>query len=201
MNKTNQHIALFPLKLFLLPGEHTQLYIFEERYKQLINDCYNQKVPFGISFTGIENQANIGTMVEVSEILEVYPGGEMNVIVKATGLFKLLSFNMQQSGKLYPGGDVDLTLEIENLQISDSLSQAYIAFLKQDEDINANQLSKSRFLILGVAGDLMMSDSDKLDFCLCTSHSEREKFLLNYIRYIYFLEEQEASVYHNIYLN
>ncbi len=189
------------MKLFLLPGEHTQLYIFEERYKQLINECRLQNKPFGISFTDKGNNANIGSIVEVSEVLQVYPGGEMDIIVRATGLFRLLTFSLQQEGKLYPGGDVDLTFEIENSQVSQPLEEAFRKFLRKDELINAKLLAKPSYKILDVAIDLMMADSDKLDFYHCNNHSERERFLLNYIRYINFLEEQEGSVYQNIYLN
>ncbi len=201
MNKTNQHIALFPLKLFLLPGERTQLYIFEDRYKQLINDCKQNNEPFGISFTNKINAANIGSLVEVTEVLQIYPGGEMDIIVKATGLFRLLSFNIQKSGKLYPGGDADLSIEIENEPVSVELEEAFTDFLKKDESLNSSLLAKPNFTLLDVAIELMLSEMDKLDFCLCNTTEERERFLLNYIRYISFLEGQERSTYHNIYLN
>ncbi len=201
MNKTNHHIALFPLQLFLLPGEYTQLYIFEERYKQLVNESILHNKPFGISFTGKGNSINIGSLVEVSEVLKTYKSGAMDILVKATGLFRLNSFNMQQAGKLYPGANVDLTIEIENKEAGNELKQAFVAILEKDQILNASLLAKSSFNILEIAIELMMSDNDKLDFCLCTDHSERERYLFNYIRYINFQKEQEASVYHNIYLN
>ncbi len=201
MNKTNQHIALFPLQLFLLPGEYTQLYIFEERYKQLVNESILHQKPFGISFTGKGNNTNIGSLVEVSEVLKTHKSGAMDILVKATGLFRLNSFNMQQAGKPYPGANVDLTIEIDNKEAGNELKQAFVAILEKDQILNDSLLAKSSFNILEIAIELMMSDNDKLDFCLCTDYSERERFLLNYIRYINFQKEQEASVYHNIYLN
>ncbi|MEO1628994.1 MAG: LON peptidase substrate-binding domain-containing protein, partial [Bacteroidota bacterium] len=39
---------LFPLKLVVYPGEQLNLHIFEPRYKQLIRECEQNKVTFGI---------------------------------------------------------------------------------------------------------------------------------------------------------
>src|SRR5436190_1351215 len=43
-------LPMFPLNMLLLPGETTKLYIYEERYKQLVNDCLANQASFGIPF-------------------------------------------------------------------------------------------------------------------------------------------------------
>jgi Lon protease-like protein len=42
---------LFPMNFFLLPGEFTQLYIFEDRYKQLVKECFKEGGTFGIPYS------------------------------------------------------------------------------------------------------------------------------------------------------
>lgn len=201
MNKTYQNIAIFPLKLFLLPGEYTQLYIFEERYKQLVNDSVLHDKPFGISFTDQANGSNLGCLVEISEVSKIYPGGEMDIVVKSTALFKLINFDFQASGKLYPGGDVEMAESFKNEFISAELEEAFRDHLKKDEMLNEELLQQSKYTVLEVVGEFMMPDKDKLDFCLCKTTFEREKFLFNYIKYIYVLEVQEQSTFQGIYLN
>ena len=41
-------IPIFPLELVVYPGEKLNLHIFEDRYKQLISECYKERKPFGI---------------------------------------------------------------------------------------------------------------------------------------------------------
>lgn len=201
VNKTNQNIALFPLKLFLLPGDYAQLYIFEERYKQLIADSTENEMPFGIAFTDVKNKDNIGSMVEVAEVLKVYPGGEMDITVRATSLFRLLSFNLQKEGKLYPAGDVDLWLDIDNTPASPPLLAGFKMLLLKNSVLNAELLAKDQIGILDIANEIMLTDEDKLEFVLCNNPEERDQYLINYLRFIQLQEAQEKSVYNDIHLN
>jgi|HigsolmetaAR202D_1030399.scaffolds.fasta_scaffold00048_61 Uncharacterized protein, similar to the N-terminal domain of Lon protease len=41
-------LPLFPLNTVLFPGAELPLYIFEERYQIMINDCLNTGSPFGV---------------------------------------------------------------------------------------------------------------------------------------------------------
>lgn len=187
--------------MFLLPGDHAQLYIFEERYKQLIADSTEHDVPFGIAYTNKENEANLGCLVEVAEVLKVYPGGEMDITIRAVALFRLLSFNLQKEGKLYPGGDVDPALEVENTPASAILKNKFKKFLLKDSGYSSVLLTSDNIGIMDVANELNMSDLEKLEFVTCINDKERDQYLINYLRFIELLEVQEQSVHNNIYLN
>jgi len=41
-------LPLFPLSLVVFPGEYLNLHIFELRYRQLINECDEEGMTFGI---------------------------------------------------------------------------------------------------------------------------------------------------------
>ena len=43
-----QELPLFPLKTVLFPGGSIPLNVFEDRYKQMINECLNKDARFGI---------------------------------------------------------------------------------------------------------------------------------------------------------
>lgn len=201
VNKTNENIALFPLNVFLLPGDYTQLYIFEERYKQLISDCTNSGKQFGIAFTHKRNQQNLGSLVEVAEILKVYPSGEMDILIRATSLFRLDKFNFQKEGKLYPGGDVHYLENIKNTPASAELQVAFKEFLLKGAEINTELLARNDLGLFDIANELGMTDDDKLEFAEIVNSEERDQYLIQYLRYLQLLELQQNSVYHNIFLN
>ena len=59
-------IPIFPLGIVVYPGEQVNLHIFEPRYKQLINDCFVTKKPFGIPAVLDNNVSEMGTLVKVT---------------------------------------------------------------------------------------------------------------------------------------
>ncbi|MFD2101140.1 LON peptidase substrate-binding domain-containing protein [Flagellimonas iocasae] len=105
-------LPLFPLQSVFYPGETVPLHIFEERYKQLINDCRKEAITFGIPVF-INNMMSYGTEVQLVEVVNTYKNGEMDVVCVGRQVFKVLSFESQMDGKLYSGGEVQF-LEVEN---------------------------------------------------------------------------------------
>ncbi|MEL7221839.1 MAG: LON peptidase substrate-binding domain-containing protein, partial [Bacteroidota bacterium] len=63
-----RQLALFPLQIIAFPGEAVNLHIFEPRYRQLITDCVEEGITFGIpSF--VNGKVNeFGTEVKLIKI-------------------------------------------------------------------------------------------------------------------------------------
>ena len=100
-------IPIFPLALVIYPGEQLNLHIFEPRYKQLIKESNEQKKPFGIPAV-INNKINeMGTLVEVTEIAEVYDDGEMDIKTRGLKIFRILEVIKDVPDKLYSGAIVN----------------------------------------------------------------------------------------------
>jgi len=99
-------IPIFPLALVVFPGESLHLHIFEERYKQLINDCYQQKKTFGIPSVIGDKMQELGTLVEITEISKVYEDGKMDIKTKGVRVFKTLELIRDLPEKLYGGAIV-----------------------------------------------------------------------------------------------
>src|SRR5215813_980852 len=72
-------IPIFPLEIVVYPGEQLNLHIFEERYKQLISECYKEKKSFGIPSVINNHVGEMGTLVKITEIAEVYEDGRMDI--------------------------------------------------------------------------------------------------------------------------
>jgi uncharacterized protein len=100
-------IPIFPLSLVVYPGESVNLHIFEPRYKQLINECYAESKSFGIP-TVINNKLNeIGTLVKITEIVNVQENGEMDIRTLGTTVFRILEVIKTIPEKLYSGAIVN----------------------------------------------------------------------------------------------
>lgn len=99
-------IPIFPLGIVVYPGEQLNLHIFEPRYKQLITDCFANAKPFGIP-TVLKNGVNeLGTQLEITEIVAVHPDGKMDIRTKGLRVFKMLETVKSLPDKLYSGAIV-----------------------------------------------------------------------------------------------
>jgi Lon protease-like protein len=76
-------IGLFPLDLVLLPGEQRPLHVFEERYKELIGECLEDGVEFGLVLADEDGLRPVGTRAAVVEVLQEFDDGRMDVVVEA----------------------------------------------------------------------------------------------------------------------
>ncbi len=100
-------VPVFPLGIVVYPGESLNLHIFEPRYKQLINECQAEGKPFGIP-TIIDNKLNeMGTLVRITEMVNVYDNGEMDIKTQGLRVFRVLEMIKSVPDKLYSGAIVN----------------------------------------------------------------------------------------------
>lgn len=100
-------IPIFPLALVVFPGEDLNLHIFEPKYKQLVNECYQSKKPFGIPVVIDNKLSELGGLVEITEISETYDNGEMDIKTKGLGIVRILELIKDVPEKLYSGAIVN----------------------------------------------------------------------------------------------
>ena len=85
-----EEIGLFPLGLVLLPTEQVPLHIFEPRYRELIDECLEQDAPFGLLFADDDGIRQVGTLAVVTEVIERFEDGRLNVVVEGRERFRLI---------------------------------------------------------------------------------------------------------------
>jgi Lon protease-like protein len=89
-------LPLFVLNTVLLPGMPLPLYIFEERYKLMINDCLRQQSPFGVVMpAGRDPHApgrvfpeSIGCTAQIAQARRL-EGGRMEILVVGQDRFHI----------------------------------------------------------------------------------------------------------------
>ena len=84
-----EEIGLFPLGIVLLPTERVPLHIFEPRYRELIGECLEEDGEFGLIYADEEGVREIGTLARVSEVLERFDDGRLNVVVEGGERFRV----------------------------------------------------------------------------------------------------------------
>jgi len=199
MQKTQ--LALFPLQLFLLPGERTNLHIFEDRYRQLLEDCESSKILFGIPYAENGNLSGIGCVVKLIRVLKKYDNGSSDIEVEATEVFKIDQFYMRFGEKLYPGGDVSV-VEQEKLEpISIELLSALDSYLTKANINFRSEISPVDMNAFQVATLLDLPQKDKIRIAKRTTKARQEQIILNHIAIYSKLLEQEKSVQGNFFLN
>ncbi len=132
-------LPIFELPVVILPGELLPLHIFEERYKRMIGHCLDNAEPFGIVFRDEEGNAHrIGCMARVTEVLERFEDGRMNVVVAGEQPFKILE--RFEAGD-FPAG------EVEPIDASDEQGQ--------EDDPEAASMAREAFaeLVKRVSGE------------------------------------------------
>jgi hypothetical protein len=91
----------------VFPGENFNLHIFEPRYKQLIRECQENGVSFGIPSYLDKRINDIGTEMILLKVEKQYEDGKMDIKTKGIGTFKIKKFYNPSFGKLYPGADIE----------------------------------------------------------------------------------------------
>jgi Lon protease-like protein len=98
----------------VFPGEKLNLHIFEPRYKQLIQDCFAAKKPFGIPTVLNNVISEMGTLMYIREIVQVYDDGKMDIKTEGDKVFQILENIQTIPDKLYNGAIVTYPENIYN---------------------------------------------------------------------------------------
>ena len=106
-------IPIFPLGIVIYPGEQLNLHIFEPRYKQLVNESFTTKKPFGIPAVINDKINEMGTLVQVTEISQVYDDGKMDIKTEGLQVFRMLEMINELPDKLYSGAIVNYPDNVE----------------------------------------------------------------------------------------
>ena len=121
-------LPLFPLKLVLLPYEILPLHIFEPRYKKMVKNAIEDKQPFGIVLKEEGEVYKRGCRVEITKVLQNYPNGEYDIIVKGIERFKVLS--TEKDGDMVFGQIEYIPISIEtDLKLIDDVQDSYLKIL------------------------------------------------------------------------
>ena len=177
-----QTIPLFPLSIVSFPGEKVNLHIFEPRYKQLINECHEKNLTFGIPAFIDKKIMNYGTEMKVVEISKTYDSGEMDIKTLGLQPFKILEIYKAKGDKLYTSAEVDF-METEadadeslKLQIKEKLVELFGHLGIQKELKSYNSFD--------IAHYIGMTIQEEYELLTKAAENERQVIVLNHLERI-----------------
>lgn len=179
-------IPLFPLGIVVYPGEALNLHIFEPRYKQLITDCYAHAKPFGIPVVLKNNIAELGTIVEITEIVKLYEDGKMDIKTRGVRIFRVLEIIKSVPDKLYNGAIVTYPENEDSVypktmeKLLTSIRQLHL-LLKVEKDFKKPDINLRSYDVAHHAGLSLQEEYELLGLWLETQRLEYLKRHLNKI--------------------
>jgi Lon protease-like protein len=201
MGSNTTYLPLFPLNVFLLPGEQIPLHIFEERYQQLLNDLETLDLDFGLPYTLSNGTALYGCQVKMIDVSKRYSSGEADILVECTGIFKMVDYNEKDPIKLYPSGDVQLLEQYASYPAQENVREELRIF----HDVlgpSASVFDKPEFEdTLRILRALNLSHEQKHKFISLNNPEAQQRSLVNMIRFSRLIVEQEQKVEDGIYPN
>ena len=149
-------LPLFPLNLVLLPRTSLPLHIFEERYKEMINEVLDQETEFGIVLVMKRGLAGIGCAARISELLLKHEDGRMDIVTEGRFRFEITATDGERNflrGRVRFFEDDPLTAPPPEELVQKVLRQ-YYSLRNLDEELPEPRLNDSQISFqLGQATD------------------------------------------------
>jgi Lon protease-like protein len=177
-------LPIFELPAVILPGELLPLHIFEDRYKRMIGHCLESEEPFGIVFRDDEGTAHrIGCTARVTEVLERFDDGRLNIVVTGEQPFRVLE-RFEEAD--YPAGEVepiDREGDLgEDPEAADMARQAFAELVKRVSGEEPENLELDEEDSYGIAARVELPVETKQALLEQRSEPERMRMLGNALR-------------------
>ena len=90
-------LPLFPLEVVLFPDTPLPLHIFEPRYKEMIAECLQHKLAFGVVRAKESSLAEIGCTAEIVAVTKKYDDGRLDIVTEGRRRFQIRNVNHDRS--------------------------------------------------------------------------------------------------------
>jgi ATP-dependent Lon protease len=179
-------LALFPLNLVVFPGEKLNLHIFEPRYRQLVRDCIEEGITFGIPPYINESVSELGTEVRLLDVEKTYPNGEMDVRTQGVSVFRIRDFYRQAPGKLYAAARIeDITDDTTEDPLLKPRITEYVRQLYEALGLRRLFLDLApNYRVYEIAHHLGFTQEQEYQLLEATSESERQEIVLEHLENI-----------------
>lgn len=176
-------LPLFPLQLVAFPFENLNLHVFEPRYLQLINECEESDITFGIPTIMDKKLKSYGTEMQLVEVSKRHPNGRLDIKTKGKRIFKIKKYYKNAVGKLYSGADIewmDYDLEgdyLLNEELLNNLKDLY-QYMNINKSIPELTPDFNTFLIAHYVG---FNADQEYKFLTILKEKNRQDYLLNHL--------------------
>src|SRR5215210_6122579 len=110
-----------------MPRTSLPLHIFEERYKQMVNECLDSEGEFGMVLADEDGTRQVGCTARIVKLVQRFEDGRMIILVEGSRRFKL---NHIMSGNPYYMGEVEYLEDASEEDVS-TLAEECVALLER----------------------------------------------------------------------
>lgn len=203
MSNDKNIMKAFPLKITAFPGESLNLHIFEPRYKLMISECIDDQSPFAIMPYFRSDKIDVATMMEVTKVNHTYPGGEMDITVKAIKTVNVTRYYSILDDKPYPGiiweereQSFDCDLQKDAI-IKELVIQLYNVLDVTDSKTNF----KDDFTYTDIIHRVGFTDNQELHILSLKSDKERQDFIIEHLENMIPIMSEIDNIRHKAQLN
>lgn len=197
MSEDLRPLPLFPLGSVLFPNMLMALHIFEDRYKEMIEDCQDHDSQFGVTLIRSGNEVGdedvepylIGTAASIRD-LETVDEGRLNILVQGGSRFRVRDLDRSRSYLVglveeveddpWGGSDEELGLleraQVTFRELADALTD------RLDFKIQVRLSNDPSALSFAIAGMLGIEQIERQRLLEVTSASERFEEMLPVMR-------------------
>ena len=172
MGETIEGFPLFLLGMVLLPGEVVPLHIFEDRYKQMIDECLERDTEFGMLWRSDDGLYDVGCTAEITQLLDRMDDGRLNILVRGTRPFRL---HRRIDHMAYPAGDVELLDEEpgDDAEAGLGARQGYADLVERVTDSRPSEADLAELDSYGMAATIALELEAKQELLELRSESAR----------------------------
>jgi Lon protease-like protein len=173
-------LPLFPLDVVLFPGAPLPLHIFEPRYKEMINECLEKKLLFGVVRAQETNLADIGCTAEILAVTKKYDDGRLDIVTQGRERFEILELNQERAflrGEIAYVTDVPEKPTNEEIDHAVELHRQIMMLANSEQDLPENEDSP---LSYHLAGSLPLDLDFKQNMLSLRSEAQRIQTVITY---------------------
>lgn len=196
MSRKLEELPLFPLHSVLFPYSNIRLFVFEERYKLMVQECVQYDRPFGVVLIRAGQEVGgpaepymVGTVVRISKV-DYLEDGHMDVQVQGERRFRIREIDESHP---YLVGMVEPIVEndIDDIYTADRLfdkartefsSLIQLMFANQDFNVEVRFAEDPVVLSFTIASLLVQENLERQRLLETTDTMERIEELLPLIQ-------------------
>jgi uncharacterized protein len=182
-------LPMMPLNMVLLPDETTKLHIFEERYRQMVDECIKNNASFGIPFADKGKLQKYGSEVRIARVLKYYDNGSFDILVECKGLFQIIEYTERLKPKPYGAGQVQFLATRQKILLN-NLQDATVNYFSSVQNKIIDYDTVSRLTVYSVASALQLTHSEKYRLLSAANQQLHLLNLLNFIIHIINTEQR-----------
>ncbi len=195
-------LPIFPLSLVAYPTAPLNLHIFEKRYQQLVKDCMERNIPFGIPPHQDGKQMSICTVMKIASIEKTYEGGKMDIKTYGVGVCTISEIQNPYSHKLYAAAQIEeMPYDLDGDPLKAKHIISLIDRLYQMMNIQKSLPNPEGFTVYSIASKAGMSLAQEIELLKIPSEKDRQDYVLRHLRKMIPMVEEMENMRRKVQMN